>query len=96
MEIIELVSFHLNYFSNLLEVSFRMNMDTEDEIRYDKIYFDEIKDFGFDFIPETYDDDDLNSDYYDEDDNVNEDEILTVLNEYYVVFSDKLPKTEFY
>ena len=71
-------------------------MDTEDEIRYDKIYFDEIKDFGFDFIPETYDDDDLNSDYYDEDDNDNEDEILTFLNEYYVVFSDKLPKTEFY
>ena len=96
MEIIELVSFHLNYFSNLLEVSFRMNMDTEDEIRYDKIYFDEIKDFGFDFIRETYDDDDLNSDYYDEDDNVNEDEILTFLNEYYVVFPDKLPKTEFY
>jgi hypothetical protein len=96
MEIIELVSFHLNYFSNLLEVSFRMNMDTEDEIRYDKIYFDEIKDFGFDFIRETYDDDGLNSDYYDEDDNVNEDEILTFLNEYYVVFPDKLPKTEFY
>lgn len=95
MEIIQLVSFHLNYFSNVLEVSFRMNMDPEDEIRYDKIYFDEIKDFGFNFIPESQDDE-LNIDFYDEDDRIDEDEILTFLNEYYVVFPDKLPKTEFY
>jgi hypothetical protein len=96
MEIIELVLFHINYFSNVLEVSFRMNMDTEDEIRYDKIYFDEIKDFGFDFIPESNEEYDLNGDYYEEDDKIDEDEIITFLNEYYVVFPDKLPKTEFY
>jgi hypothetical protein len=96
MEIIELVSFHLNYFSNILEVSFRMNMDSEDEIRHDKIYFDEVKDFGFYFIPETQDEYDSNIDYFEEDDNLDEDDILTFLNEYYVVSPDKLPKTEFY
>jgi hypothetical protein len=100
MEVAELVFFHLNYFSNVLEVSFRMNMDSEDEIRYDKIFFDEIKDFGFDFIPDVNDDFDSDEDYFDEDsdieESVDEDDILTFLNEYYVVFPDKLPKSELY
>lgn len=100
MEVVELVFFHLNYFSNVLEVSFRMNMDRDDEIRYDKIFFDEIRDFGFDFIPDEEDEFDSNDDYFDEDydkeESVDEDEILTFLNEYYVVFPDKLPKSELY
>ncbi len=98
MEIVELVFFHLNYFSNQLEVSFRMNLDNEDEIRYDKIDFDEIVDFGFDFIPEEqYDDDvdDFESDF-DSEESVSEDEIISFLDEYYVVYPDKLPKSEIY
>lgn len=100
MEIVELVSFHLNYFSNVLEVSFRTNLDNEDEIRDDKIYFDEIKDFGYDLIPEEKDDYDVNSDYYDDNfedfEGIDEDEILSFLNEYYVVFPDKLPNSELF
>ena len=98
MEIVELVFFHLNYFTNQLEVSFRMNLDNEDEIRYDKIDFDEIVDFGFDFIPEEqYDDeiDDFENDF-DSEELVSEDEIISFLDEYYVVYPDKLPKSEIY
>jgi hypothetical protein len=100
MEIVELVFFHLNYFSNVLEVSFRTNSDSEDEIRYDKIDFDEITDFGFDFIPDEIDEFDSENDEYEDEsdfeDSVDESDIISFMNEYYVVYPDKLPKSELY
>lgn len=96
MEIIELVSFHLNKFEELLEVSFRTNSDNEDVIRESKIPFYDISDFGFNFHLSEYEDiDESFSDEFEDDDLfVDESEILSFLNEYYILFIDKLPKAE--
>lgn len=102
MEIVEIISFHLNHFEEVLEVSFRINTDTEDVSRETKIPFYEISDFGYRFHDDFdggFEDDD-NKDYFDdfEDDDlfVDENEVLSFLNEYYVLFPDKLPKAEIF
>ncbi len=95
MEIIEIVSFHLNNFEQVLEVSFRTNNDTEDLIREDKIPFIEIEDFGYNFYNYTENSELTEEDeFYDDDLFVDENEILSFLNEYYLLFIDKLPKAE--
>ncbi len=50
MEINELVSFYINESSQTLEYTFRTIDDSEDEIRTGSIEFDEIKNFGYDFL----------------------------------------------
>jgi hypothetical protein len=102
MEIIEIISFHLNNLEEVLEISFRTNSDNEDVCRETKIPFLEISDFGYKFH-ESFDEDYENDDEYEffeefEDDDlfVDENEILSFLNEYYVLFPDKLPKAEIF
>lgn len=98
MEIIEVVTFHLNNLEEVLEVTFRTNTDGEDVIRESKIPFIEIEDFGYKFHNEDEIDFDVDEEEYDdfEDDDlfVDEAEILSFLNEYYILFIDKLPKAE--
>ena len=73
MEIKELVSYYLNDTSKTLDVTFRTTLDGEDEIREDKINFDEITDFGYNFVSDTTDnyrellDEDYEDDDYEED-----------------------------
>lgn len=97
MEIIEIITFHINKLEEVLEVSFRTNYDSDEECREGKIPFIEIDDFGYNFHTEI---DEFNSsDEYDDIDDdlfVDENEILSFLNEYYVLFIDKLPKPEFF
>jgi hypothetical protein len=103
MEIIEIISFHINNLDEVLEVSFRTNTDKEDECRDGKIPFYDISDFGYKFHEsyndDTYDDD-SEDDFYDDFDDidlfVDENEIVSFLNEYYVLFIDKLPKAELF
>jgi hypothetical protein len=97
MEIIELITFHINKLEEVLEISFRTNSDSDEECREGKIPFIDIDDFGYNFHIET---DELNS-YDDYDDMfdglfIDETEILSFLNEYYVLFIDKLPKPELF
>lgn len=97
MEIIEIITFHINRLEEVLEVSFRTNSDSEEECREGKIPFIEIDDFGYNFHTEI--DEFSSSDEYDDIDDdlfVNENEILSFLNEYYVLFMDKLPKPELF
>ena len=103
MEINELISFYLNDSSKTLEVTFRTTLDSDDEIREDKINFNEITDFGYDFISDTTDDyGDLFDDDYQDDDYedygifVEDDEIISFLNEYYLIYPDKLPSSELF
>jgi hypothetical protein len=102
MEIVEIVTFHLNNIEEVLEVSFRTNSDSEEVCRETKISFIDISDFGYRFhnnLPEELLDDEYEDNYDDfEDDDlfVDENEILTFLNEYFVLFIDKLPKAEFF
>jgi hypothetical protein len=102
MEIVEIVTYHLNNLEEVLEVSFRTNSDSEEVIRESKISYLDISDFGYQFHEEISDDlksdedDDFYSDFEDDDLFVDENEILSFLNEYYVLFSDKLPKPEIF
>ena len=101
MEIKEIVSYFLNAESNILEVSFRTISDSDDVLRVDNIdysiseeygYVLESEDFGF------YDDEfDEEEDYY-EDPKIELDEevLISFLNEYYEVNPKSLPKPEYY
>jgi len=102
MEIIEIITFHLNNLEEVLEVSFRTNSDGEDLMRESKIPFMDISDFGYRFHEESSDsflneeDENFYDEFEDDDLFVDENEILSFLNEYYVLFSDKLPKPEIF
>jgi len=101
MEIKEIVSYFLNAESNILEVTFRTIADSDDVLRVDNIdysiseeygYVLESEDFGF------YDDEfDDEEDYY-EDPKIELDEevLISFLNEYYEVNPKSLPKPEYY
>ena len=97
MEVIEVITFHINKLEEVLEVSFRTNSDSEEECREGKIPFIEIDYFSYDFHTEidefsSYDEyDGMDDDLF-----VDENDILLFLNEYYVLFIDKLPKSELF
>jgi hypothetical protein len=95
MEIIEIISYELNHTSDIVEVKFRMNEDSDDEIRTDKIEMKEADDFGyililddFGFYDEEEEDEFLN--YND----IDENELLSFLNEYYMIYPDRIPEKE--
>jgi len=97
MEIQELVSYYIYEGTKRIEVSFRLTIDSEDEIRNDVINLDEAEDFGYDLIQENLDLFDFDDDFEEDDEDfqsVDEDVLLSFLNEYYIVNSDKLPKVE--
>ena len=102
MEIKEIVSYFLNVESNILEVSFRTIDDDDDTLRTDNIdylisleygFILESEDFGF------YDDEFDEEDGELQDDpkvELDEDELMSFLNEYYEVNPKSLPKPELY
>jgi len=94
MEIIEIISYELNHTSDILEVKFRMNEDSDDEIRFDKIEMKEADDFGYILILDDFgfydDEDDEFLNYND----IDENELLIFLNEYYMIYPDRLPEKE--
>lgn len=100
MEIKEIVSYYFNSEKNLLEVSFRTIEDEEDVVRIDTINYDVVESYGFDLITESFDffDDDLEEDFYDDEEKVelDEDELMSFLNEYYIVNPNFMPQPEFY
>jgi len=97
MEIQEIVSYYLYEDTKRVEVSFRLTTDSEDEIRNDVINLDESKEFGYNLIQESTDFFNFDDDF-DEDDSdfqsIDEDLLLSFLNEYYIVNQDKLPRVE--
>jgi len=104
MEIKELVGYYVNDTSQTLDVTFRIHLDNEDEIRTDQIDLDEAESFGLNFginNNDSFESDD--DDYLDEmirnyeiDLEVDEDEVVSFLNEYYMVNPKKLPKPELF
>jgi len=95
MEIIEIISYELNHTSAIVEVMFRMNEDSDDEIRTDKIEMKEADDFGYILILDDFG-------FYDEDEedeflnynDIDENELLSFLNEYYMIYPDRIPEKE--
>lgn len=96
MEIREIISYSLDDTLEKLDVKFKLISDDDDEIRKDKINFDEIKNFGYEFLLENFDDfedeeiEDFLFEEFEED--LNKEDIRAFLQEYYLIFPDKLPK----
>ena len=101
MEIKEIVSYFLNQETNILEVSFRTIEDDDDVIRTGNINFSVAGEYGFSvesedkiLLEDEIDEDELwERNYFTQ---LNEDELLSFLNEYYEVNSNELPETELY
>jgi hypothetical protein len=99
MEIKEIVSYYFNNETNLVDVSFRTIEDEEDVVRIDTIDYSVIESYGFDLITESFDffDDDLEDDLFEETKiELDEDILITILNEYYIVNPSLIPNPEFY
>jgi len=97
MEIQELIFFYHHENSNTVEVQFRLNIDSEDEIRIDQINLKEAADFGYDLIVEdveSYGDDEEYNSYWFDESTIDEDNLISFLNEYYIIYPEKLPKSE--
>lgn len=101
MEIKELESFYINEAFQTLDVTFRIHLDNEDEIRTDQIDLSETETFGYNLSnhssPDFFDDEEY-EDIFDDDDNteLDEEEIISFLNEYYLIYPDRLPDTQLY
>jgi hypothetical protein len=100
MEIQELVFFYLHENTNSVEVQFRLTIDSDEEIRTDIISLNESLDFGYELLIEDYgsygeeDEEDEDYIYWMESPTIDEDLLLSFLNEYYIINQDKLPKPE--
>lgn len=96
MEIKEIVTYTVLPSANILEVSFRTIEDTDDHIRNVEIEYNEVSNYGFELETESidffFDDDD---DFEKEDTEsveLDEEELVTFLNEYFLLNPDKLPE----
>jgi hypothetical protein len=100
MEIKEIVSYFLNSDTNILDVSFRTIDDDDEVMRTDCIDYTIVGDYGFDLVTESFDffDDDFEDGEIFEGDKLelDEDELIIFLNEYYMINPKLLPKSEFY
>lgn len=97
MEIQELIFFYLHETTKTIEVQFRLSIDSEEEFRTDMIDLSEITDFGFDLITEdyeSYEEDEEEEYFWLDSPTIDEDNLISFLNEYYVVYPNKLPKPE--
>ena len=101
MEIKEIISYFLNPDTNVLDVSFRTIEDNEEVLRTDNIDYTYVEDYGFDLVSESFDffDDDFKDDEILEGEDkieLDEEELIIFLNEYYTINPDVLPQSEFY
>lgn len=99
MEVIEIDSHFINKDSNMLSVEFRTNADLPNQIRVDVIEYEYVTDFGYgepidDTFLDEFEDEEDEWDFEDDDVYMDEDTLLSFLNEYYVVFPERLPESE--
>ena len=101
MEIKEIISYYLNSDTNIIEVSFRTIEDEDDVLRNDTIDYTIVEEYGFDLVTESFDffgdDDDFEENVFEKETiELDEDELIVFLNEYYLINPSQLPKSEFY
>jgi hypothetical protein len=100
MEIKEIVTYFLNNDSNILDVSFRTIEDGEDVLRSDSIDYTIVEDYGFELVTESFDffDEEFEDDEFLSEERVelDQDELMMFLNEYYTINPDSLPKADFF
>jgi hypothetical protein len=100
MEIAEIISYRVDLKSNILDVSFRLMEDDDETVREDRIDFSDAEEYGYDLLTEDIDvfegfftdEDDYEEESYDDDAVLDEDELLSFLNEYYTINPKNLPK----
>ena len=103
MEILEIISCNVDLKSNILDVTFRTIEDSDDVQRVDRIDYSDGEEYGYDIISQDFDifgdfedDEELENDYYSDNDfEIDEEELITFLNEYYMVNPSSLPKATF-
>jgi hypothetical protein len=100
MEIREIISYFLNSNTNVLDVSFRTLEDSEEVMRTDSIDYTNVEDYGFDLVSESFDffGEEFEDDEILEEEKIelDEEELMMFLNEYYTINPSSLPKSEFY
>ena len=100
MEIAEIISYRVDLKSNILDVSFRLMEDDDETVREERIDFSDAEEYGYDLLTEDIDvfegfftdEDDYEEESYDDDAILDEDELLSFLNEYYTINPKNLPK----
>ena len=100
MEVVEIISNFINKDNNVVEVEFRLRGDDEDTVRIDTIEFEYLQDFGYgeNFLSlDIFDNEDEEWDlgFEDEEFFIDEDDLISFLNEYYLVYEDRLPGVEY-
>ena len=96
MEILEITNYSVDFKSNILDVSFRTIDDGIDYSLAEEYGYDLVSQ-DFDFFDEENDDDDDYEDFVDDKDaELDEEELIAFLNEYYLVNPSSLPKATFF
>ena len=94
----EIVSYYVYEDKRRVDVTFRLTIDSEEEVRIDHIDLMEADEFGYNLVLESFDfdeEDDQEEDFFWSDSaSIDEDNLIEFLNEYYIVKPDKLPKPE--
>lgn len=104
MEILEIINYNVDFKSNILDVSFRTIDDADDVQRTDRLDYSLVEEYGYDLVSQDFDvfedideDDEDYDDYIDDQDaELDEDELIAFLNEYYMVNPSSLPKATFF
>ena len=104
MEVKEIITYFINDATQTMDVSFRSLKDSYDEIRQDQIEVKEVWDMAYDYIlnqdPMFEDEEEDGDGYYFQFHNVFDDnlmyEVISFLNEYYMVYPERIPKVEFF
>jgi hypothetical protein len=102
MEIREIISFYVNTANEVLEVDFRLIEDDDSHVRTDKIELSELEDFGLQINHEHLDMmDDIMEDYDELEEEelfeeLDRDELLSFLTEYYTVNPNQLPEASLF
>jgi len=99
-EVSEIISYYLNNDTNILEVSFRTSDDPDDVVRIDNIDFSLTEEYGFELIQDEYE-------FFNEDEEedvdgelleveLDNDDLITFLNEYYSSNPESLPDAQIF
>lgn len=103
MDIKEIITFYINDSSGMMDVTFRGLNDDDDEVRIDQIDLGEVEKFGYDFTNKEndimFDDDenvDIFSEFEDDLNSVDEEQLISFLSEYYLIYPNRIPETTIY
>jgi len=99
MEIKEIITYNLNLDTNILEVTFRTIEDNEELQRTDHIDYTLVNEYGYELETELFgffddEDDEENENFEKSDVELDEEQLIHFLNEYYMINPKSLPKPE--